>query len=84
MYNELAIEKKQPFTVLGFPCNQFGQQEPHENEDIKEFAKNSYGVRFPLFAKIKVADLSAHPAYRYLKGENLVELSSLLLGSINE
>ncbi|CAK8694000.1 glutathione peroxidase 7-like [Clavelina lepadiformis] len=66
LYNELNVEKKEPFTVLGFPCNQFGQQEPHDNEDIEKFARETYKAPFPLFAKIDVTGTTAHSAYRYL------------------
>ena len=68
LYNELATEKGKPFSILGFPCNQFGEQEPHDNEEIEKFATETYGARFPIFAKTNVADLAANPAFRYLKG----------------
>jgi glutathione peroxidase len=57
------------FAVLGFPCNQFGHQEPGDATAIKEFCSTSYGVSFPLFAKIDVNGANAHPLYRWLKGE---------------
>ena len=59
--------KDQGFVVLGFPCNQFAHQEPESETAIREFCDRSYGVSFPLFAKIDVNGLSAHPLYRYLK-----------------
>src|ERR1700760_282622 len=57
------------FSVLGFPCNQFGRQEPGSAEQIKEFCANNYAVSFPMFDKIDVNGDSAHPLYRHLKGE---------------
>ncbi len=54
------------FTVLGFPCNQFGAQEPGDEKAIQEFCELNFGVTFPLFAKIDVNGDQAHPLYRYL------------------
>lgn len=53
--------------VLGFPCDQFGKQEPGSNSEIQEFCRVNYGVTFPVFAKIKVNTLAAHPLYAWLK-----------------
>jgi glutathione peroxidase len=53
--------------VLGFPCNQFGHQEPGSDEDIQTFCDRNYGVTFPMFAKIDVNGPHAHPLYRHLK-----------------
>lgn len=53
--------------ILAFPCNQFGNQEPGTNEEIKEFAQGKYGVKFDMFAKIKVNGDEAHPLWKYLK-----------------
>src|SRR5689334_17918007 len=55
--------------VLGFPCNQFGKQEPGDAEEIKKFCSLNYDVTFPLFAKIDVNGPQAHPLYNYLTGE---------------
>lgn len=55
------------FTVLGFPCNQFGRQEPGSAAAIAEFCALNYGVSFPMFAKIDVNGPHAHPLYAYLK-----------------
>ncbi|TAL67966.1 MAG: glutathione peroxidase [Bacteroidetes bacterium] len=55
------------FEILGFPCNQFGQQEPGTNEEIKDFCKTNYNITFPLFDKIDVNGDNAHPLYKYLK-----------------
>ncbi|HEY8023582.1 MAG TPA: glutathione peroxidase [Burkholderiaceae bacterium] len=55
--------------VLGFPCNQFGSQEPGGAEEIGAFCQKNYGVNFPMFAKIDVNGDNAHPLYKFLKGE---------------
>jgi len=55
------------FSVLGFPCDQFGHQEPGSNAQIRDFACNIYAVTFPLFAKIAVNGPDADPLYRHLK-----------------
>ncbi len=59
--------KARGFSVLGFPCNQFGGQEPGDEAEIKTFCESKYDVTFPLFAKIDVNGEHAHPLYRYLK-----------------
>jgi glutathione peroxidase len=56
-------------TVLGFPCDQFGHQEPGEETEIKTFCSLRYDVTFPLFAKVDVNGAHAHPLYAWLKGE---------------
>ena len=55
------------FVVLGFPCNQFGRQEPGTEAEIRGFCDEHYNVTFPLFAKIDVNGRHAHPLYRHLK-----------------
>jgi glutathione peroxidase len=57
------------FVVLGFPCNQFGKQEPGDATQIGSFCEKNYGVSFPMFEKIDVNGANAHPLYRYLTGE---------------
>jgi len=57
----------QGFQVLGFPCNQFGGQEPGGPDQIASFCSSRFGVDFPLFAKIEVNGGDAHPLYRFLK-----------------
>jgi glutathione peroxidase len=57
------------FEVLGFPCNQFGAQEPGSEAEIQTFCSTTYDVSFPLFAKLDVNGAAAHPLYRLLKGE---------------
>jgi glutathione peroxidase len=59
--------KDQGFVVLGFPCNQFGSQEPGAESEILSFCNLEYGVTFPLFSKIDVNGPKAHPLYSYLK-----------------
>lgn len=53
--------------ILGFPCNQFKKQEPGAEQEIKEFCRLTYGVSFPLFAKVEVNGPATHPLYTYLK-----------------
>ncbi|HEY1904050.1 MAG TPA: glutathione peroxidase [Terracidiphilus sp.] len=59
--------KERGFAVLGFPCNQFGRQEPGSADEIGAFCERNYGVSFPLFAKIDVNGRTAHPLYQFLK-----------------
>ncbi len=61
--------KDQGFAILGFPCNQFGHQEPSGEAAIQEFCRLNYNVTFPMFAKIEVNGPQAHPLYKFLKGE---------------
>ena len=62
--------KDQGFTVLGFPCNQFGGQEPGTNEEIKQFCSTTYQVSFPIFDKIEVNGKNRHALYEALAGKN--------------
>jgi glutathione peroxidase len=59
--------KERGFEVLGFPCNQFGKQEPGTAEDIHAFCERNYGVTFPLFSKVDVNGDNAHPLFKHLK-----------------
>lgn len=61
--------KDKGLVVLGFPCNQFGGQEPGTEEQIKSFCESNFGVEFPMFAKIDVNGDNAHPLYVYMKSE---------------
>ena len=61
--------RDQGFAVLGFPCDQFGHQEPGDAEEIKNFCSLSYDVSFPMFGKIEVNGGDAHPFYQWLKKE---------------
>ncbi|WP_127021538.1 glutathione peroxidase [Flagellimonas beolgyonensis] len=63
------IYKNQGLVILGFPCNQFGNQEPGNAEEIEEFCQLNYGVSFPMFAKIEVNGKNTHPIFKYLKSE---------------
>ena len=58
--------KDQGFTVIGFPCNQFGSQEPEGEPQIAQFCRTRYGISFPLSAKLEVNGPNAHPLYRFL------------------
>ena len=58
--------KERGFAVLGFPCNQFGAQEPGAETEIAEFCEMNYGVSFPLFAKVDVNGADAHPLFKHL------------------
>ncbi|OUV03969.1 MAG: glutathione peroxidase [Betaproteobacteria bacterium TMED82] len=66
LYEELKDKK---FQVLGFPCNQFGAQEPGGNKEIKEFCEKKYRVTFPLYAKISVNGPDTHELFKFLKNQ---------------
>ncbi|MCU9602078.1 glutathione peroxidase [Pallidibacillus thermolactis] len=57
------------FEVLGFPCNQFGSQEPGTEDEIDAFCERNYGVTFPMFAKVDVNGENTHPLFKYLKSQ---------------
>jgi len=59
----------QGFSVLGFPCDQFGNQEPGEDAEIAGFCEKNFGVTFPLFSKVEVNGDGAHPLYKWLRSE---------------
>src|SRR5690606_32368743 len=59
--------KDRGFVVLGFPCNQFGNQEPGTSDDIEQFCTINFGVSFPMFERIEVNGDGAHPLYAWLK-----------------
>ncbi len=61
--------RERGLVVLGFPCNQFGQQEPGAEAEIGEFCSLNYGVDFPMFAKVDVNGEAAHPLWRWLRQE---------------
>jgi glutathione peroxidase len=69
---EATHKKYQPkgFNVLGFPCNDFGQQEPGSNTEIKTFCSTKYNVSFPLFDKVHVKGAEQHPLFAGLTGKN--------------
>ena len=60
---------EQGFAVLGFPCDQFGNQEPGEDTEIAGFCERNFGVTFPLFSKVEVNGDDAHPVYRWLRDQ---------------
>lgn len=66
---KMSRDLKDDLVVLGFPCNQFGAQEPGDENEIKNFCSLTYDVTFPMFAKIDVNGSNAHPLYKFLKGE---------------
>lgn len=66
-YADLEKAQSDSLVVLGFPCNQFGNQEPGTEEEIKEFCTTNYGVTFPISQKIEVNGPNAHPIYKYCK-----------------
>ena len=70
--------RERGFAILGFPCNQFGGQDPGENGEIEEFCQLNYGVSFPMFAKIEVNGPGTHPLFQHLK-----KTAPGLLGSEN-
>ena len=69
--------KDQGLVILGFPCNQFANQEPGSSDEIEEFCEINYGVTFPLFEKINVNGKETHPIFKFLKSQ----LSGGIFGS---
>jgi len=65
--------KDKGLVILGFPCNQFGKQEPGSDAEISEFCLENYGVEFPMFSKIDVNGKDSAPIYRYLKAQAPLE-----------
>ena len=61
--------KDEGLVIIGFPCNQFGTQEPGTSEEIQEFCSLNYDVTFPMSAKVKVNGKNEHPLFKYLKSE---------------
>ncbi len=61
--------KDKGLEILGFPCNQFGKQEPGDSQQISEFCELNFGVTFPLFQKVEVNGADAHPLYKFLKAQ---------------
>ena len=74
--------KDRGVVVLGFPCNQFGAQEPGTEAEIAQFCELNYGVSFPIFAKIEVNGANAHPLYKFLRRAQSGILGAVGLDSI--
>jgi glutathione peroxidase len=66
-YEDLQKIQSDSVVVIGFPCNQFGNQEPGTTEEIKTFCTNVYGITFPISQKVEVNGPNAHPIYKYCK-----------------
>mgnify|MGYP001243165996 FL=1 len=66
LQNLYEAYKDEGFEILGFPCNQFGNQDPGTNEEIHSFCQKNYGVTFPMFSKVDVKGDHAHPLFLYL------------------
>jgi glutathione peroxidase len=75
LYQKLGNDN---FEILGFPCNQFGNQEPGTGSEIKNFCEINYGVTFPLFEKVDVNGPDAHPLFKYLCEEKKGILGSAI------
>jgi len=69
LYKNLSSKYPDQFTILGFPCNQFGSQEPGSDEDIQSFCTLNYGVSFPIMGKTDVNGDKANPLFEWLKSE---------------
>ncbi|KAF2822209.1 glutathion peroxidase protein [Ophiobolus disseminans] len=69
LYKDLKSTYPNDFEIIGFPCNQFGGQDPGSNDEIQEFCQINYGVSFPVLGKIDVNGKDADPAFEWLKNE---------------
>lgn len=69
LYKDVSSQHPNDFTVLGFPCNQFGSQDPGSNDEIQEFCQLNYGVSFPVLGKVDVNGAEAEPVFEWLKKE---------------
>ncbi|KAK0739524.1 thioredoxin-like protein [Apiosordaria backusii] len=69
LYKSITAKHPEDFVILGFPCNQFGGQEPGTDEEIVTFCQRNFGVTFPIMQKIEVNGDSAHPLYEWLKAQ---------------
>lgn len=69
LYKEISKQHPNDFLVLGFPCNQFGSQDPGTNDEIAEFCAVNYGVSFPILGKVDVNGSSADPLWEWMKAE---------------
>lgn len=69
LYKDITAKHPDDFVILGFPCNQFGSQEPGSDDDIQQFCQVNYGVTFPILQKTEVNGDNANPVYKWLKNE---------------
>ena len=69
LYKDMKAKHPNDFEILGFPCNQFGGQEPENNDGIQSFCRINYGVSFPIMGKTEVNGLQAEPVFEWMKGE---------------
>ncbi|KAI2473831.1 glutathione peroxidase [Annulohypoxylon bovei var. microspora] len=69
LYKDIKATHPEDFTILGFPCNQFGGQEPGTDDDITSFCQVNYGVTFPIFGKTDVNGDKAEPVFEWMKAE---------------
>ncbi|KAF2658618.1 glutathion peroxidase protein [Lophiostoma macrostomum CBS 122681] len=69
LYKDLKAKNPNDFEILGFPCNQFGNQDPGTNDDIQSFCQVNYGVSFPVLGKLDVNGGNADPMFEWLKAE---------------
>jgi len=69
LYKEMREKHGDSFTILGFPCNQFGSQDPGTNDEIQDFCRVNYGVTFPVLGKVDVNGSKADPLWEYMKSE---------------
>lgn len=69
LYKKIKEQYPEDFTILGFPCNQFGGQDPGSDDQIQEFCQLNYGVSFPVLGKTEVNGDGAEPVYKWLKSQ---------------
>lgn len=69
LFTDLKTSHPNDFTILGFPCNQFGSQDPGSNDEILEFCQVNYGVTFPILGKTEVNGNNAEPVFEWMKAE---------------
>lgn len=70
LYKSIQAQEPDRFTIVGFPCNQFGNQDPGTNDEIQNFCQVNYGVTFPVLGKLNVNGSDAAPLYEWLKNEH--------------
>jgi glutathione peroxidase-family protein len=75
LYQELKKKHGDKFTIIGFPCNQFGSQDPGTNDEIQEFCQLNYGVTFPVLGKVDVNGSKAAPVWEWMKKEKPAKIA---------